>query len=118
MQRVLLVHGDAAVQELTTRALARINVDVDVIGRGTDAVASLDRQEYSAIVIDRAVSDGLLGAIAKRPIPRPIVIVTAPMEEAKGLDTETVSLFVPSPYDAHTLVGVILACVTEKPASA
>jgi DNA-binding response OmpR family regulator len=112
----LLVHGDPAVQELTSRALARIDVDVDVVGRGTDAVVSLDAQEYSAIVIDRAVSDGLLAEIAARPDPRPIVIVTAPMEESKSLDTETVSLFVPTPYDVHTLVGVILACVTDSDA--
>ena len=112
-RRVLLVHGDAAVQDLTTRALARIGVDVDVVGRGTDAVLTPDGNEYSAIVIDRAVSDGLLTAIAARPAPRPIVIVTAPMEDSKGLDTETVSLFIPAPYDPHTLVGVILACVTD-----
>lgn len=107
------MHGDAAVQDLTTRALARIGVEVDVVGRGTDAVTSLESREYSAIVIDRAVSDGLLPAIAERPDPRPIVIVTAPPEQSTGLDTRTVSLFVPAPYDAHTLVGVILACVTD-----
>lgn len=113
-QRVLLVHDDQAVRELSARTLSRMGVAVDIVPRGVDAVAALDAKPYTVAVIDRALCDHFLEVIAKRP-NKPIVICTASAKDAAGLDTAVVNLLIPQPYDASTLVGVIIACVTEKP---
>src|SRR6185436_6071586 len=108
-QRVLLVHDDHAVRELSTRTLARLGVEVDVVPRGGDAVAALDAKPYTVAVVDRVLGDHFLDVLARRT-DRPIVICTASEKDAAGLDTAVVSLLVPRPYDASTLVGVIIAC--------
>jgi len=100
--RVLLAHRDSAVQDLATRTLGRIGVTVDV-------AEGLGDGGYSVIVTER--NDALLSAIAVLN-PRPVVIVTAPPADQLLLDPQVVSLFVPEPYDAQMLVGVILSCVT------
>ena len=105
--RVLLAHRDPAVRELATRALSRISVIVDVADDTAGALSLLAAQPYAVVVMNR--DDEVLAAIAAQT-PRPMVIVTAPA--ANALDPEIVSLFVPEPYDAMTLVGVILACVS------
>lgn len=100
--RVLLAHRDSAVQELATRALSRMGVTVDV---GEEWLPN----GYTVVVTER--NDALLAAVAAAT-PRPMVIVTGPAADQHALDPQLVSLFVPEPYDAGTLVGVILACVT------
>jgi hypothetical protein len=102
--RVLLAHRDPAVQELATRALSRLGVTIDI---GEEWLPN----GYTVVVTDR--NDALLAAVAAAT-PRPMVIVTAPVADQHTLDPQLVSLFVPEPYDAGTLVGVILACVTPE----
>lgn len=106
--RVLLVHSDSEVIELTSRALERIGVTVDVAARGADVQAV----HASIIVVDLAVADDLLVRMTDAA-EKPIVIVTARAGKADALDPERVSLLVPEPYDPGMLVGVILACVAE-----
>lgn len=119
--RVLLAHRDPAVQELATRALSRIGVAVDIADDRSDALLRIARDAYSVIALER--DDTLLSAVASMsPNPRPVVIVTAPVAPGNhhALDPQVVSMVVPEPYDAQTLVGVILACVTpvvEPPAA-
>lgn len=109
INRVLLAHRDSVVEELATRAVSRLGVTVDVAADTADALAHIARESYTVICLHR--DDALLAAIAETHAgTRPVVIVTA--ENGEGLDPAIVSLFVPEPYDAHTLVGVILACVT------
>jgi DNA-binding response OmpR family regulator len=109
LNRVLLAHSDSTVQELATRALSRIGVAVDISLDSADALSRVARETYTVVVLER--DDAVIAAIAATYAgPRPVVIVTA--ERNEGLDAQIVSLVVPEPYDAHTLVGVILACVT------
>lgn len=105
--RVLLAHRDPVVQELAARALMRLGVTLDVVTESDEAVLLIERNAYGVITLQR--DDAVLDAVAKSK-HRPVVIVTA--DDGQGLDPSTVSLIVPEPYDAHTLVGVILACVT------
>jgi hypothetical protein len=108
MHRVLLSLRDAAVQELASRALARIAVPLDIAADVPDTLARLRREAYSVVVIER--DDGLIATIGSALPARPVVIVTT--QDKSDLDGEVVSLVVPEPYDAQILVGVILACVT------
>ena len=110
-KRVLLSHRDAAVLELTSRALTRIGVMLDIAADATDAVSRIGRESYDVIAIER--DDAVLASIAaNRSGSRPVVIVTA--DDKSDLDPEIISLVVPQPYDPQILVGVILACVTPE----
>jgi hypothetical protein len=111
--RVLLAHRDSAVQELATRALTHIGVTCDV-APDPDLAKQIVADGYSVIVAEQA--HALLDVIAEAyGDAKPVVIVTAPVGNAEPLDANIVSLVIPEPYDAHTLVGVILACVTPVP---
>lgn len=111
--RVLLSHRDSAVRELAERALSRIGVPLDVAEDSADALSRIARDAYKVILIER--DDAVIGAIAATYAgPRPVVIVTA--ADGSALDAEIVSMVVPEPYDPHTLIGVVLACVTPLPA--
>lgn len=106
--RVLLVHSDSEVIELTSRALERIGVPLAVAARGADVHAL----HFSIIVVDLPLADDVLRRVDDES--KPIVIVTAHAGKAETLDAERVSLLVPEPYDPAMLVGVILACVAES----
>lgn len=110
--RVLLVHSDPAVVELTSRALERIGVAADVVARG----AEVEAVDYDVMLLDLSVADELPERIRKDGV-RPIVIVTASPRDAEQLDPDSVSLVVPTPYDGAMVAGVILACVSESGAS-
>lgn len=111
--RVLLAHRDSAVQELATRALMHVGVTVDVAA-DPDHARRVVGDGYSVIVAEQV--HALLDVIAEAyGDARPVVIVTSPVGAAEPLDASIVSLVIPEPYDAHTLVGVILACVTPTP---
>lgn len=111
--RVLLAHRDSAVQELATRALTHIGVTCD-IAPDADVAKQIVADGYSVIVAEKehALLDVIAAAYGDA---KPVVIVTAPAGHAEALDANIVSLVIPEPYDAHTLVGVILACVTPTP---
>ena len=108
--RVLLAHSDPVVQELAARALTRFGATLDIAPDPADAISRIGRESYAVITLQR--DDAVIAAIAAHHAhkPRPVVIVTA--EDSRELDATVVSLVVPEPFDAHTLVGVILACVT------
>lgn len=107
--RVLLAHRDPGVQELAERALGRIGVTLDIAADTAGALSRIARYPYTVILLER--DDSVIAAIAAAYAGRrPVVIVTA--EDGSDLDADIVSMVVPVPYDAHTLVGVILACVT------
>lgn len=115
VNRVLLAHHDLAVQEVATRALSRLGVTLDIATGNADALSRIAREPYTVIAIER--DDAVLAAIAATYRgSRPVVIVTTDIFGSDGLDPDLVSLVVPAPYDAQTLVGVILACVTPETA--
>src|SRR5688500_10678096 len=115
-KRVLLAHRDSAVQELATRALTSIGVEVDVVTDPNDAVLHIAREPYTVIAAEP--DKEVLAAIAATYVDRrPVVIVTAADPSNAALDADVVSMVVPEPYDARMLVGVILACVTPIPPS-
>jgi hypothetical protein len=113
-KRVLLAHRDSNVQDLASRALARIGVSLDVAADAAEAVLHIAREPYTVIAAE--ADDAVLAAIAQTYVDRrPVVIVTSPETPTPALDADIVSMVVPEPIDPKTLVGVILACVTPIP---
>jgi DNA-binding NtrC family response regulator len=119
VKRVLLVDTSEEVRELSARLLKRVGIDVDMSTAFDDAVTMLRSNVYTVVAIDRMRAAGgdeaVLSFLAQRPAPKPVVIVTSPGELRDGFDPSTVDLIVSDPVDAHTFVGVILACVAEPP---
>lgn len=114
INRVLLAHRDSAVQELATRALERVGVTVDVAADPADALLHIARTPYSVIAAEP--HEDLIVAISQTYVDkRPVVIVTSSGAHSEVLDADVISMVVQEPYDARTLVGVILACVTPVP---
>jgi DNA-binding response OmpR family regulator len=114
--RVLLAHRDQSVRELAERALLRVGATLDIADSDV-ALSLVAREAYKVIVLEH--DEAVIAAVATAcagGAPRPVVIVTAP--DARELDPNVVSLVMPEPYDAHTLVGVILACVTPAAGAA
>lgn len=110
-KEVLLAHADAAIHELAKRTLSTAGINLDVAADPAEAAALLHAKDYSLVVVDGRHGD-VLSAITMLAQPRPMIIVAAD-DRGAPLDLRIASLIVPSPYDAHTLVGVMLACANE-----
>ena len=78
---VLLVEDDELTAELEKRVLARSGLSVHIVGTVRDAVASIQKSRFLAIVLDYKLTDGDPWAVvdaAKAKVPQvPVVIVTA-----------------------------------------
>jgi PAS domain S-box-containing protein len=78
---ILVVEDDEATAELERRALVRSGAVVRVVGRIGDALGLLEREAFSAILLDYQLPDGdawRIVEVAKSLRPRiPVVLVTA-----------------------------------------
>ena len=112
-KEVLLAHADLAVQELTTRTLSMLDINVDVAPDPADAASRLREKNYGVVVVDGRPAE-VFHALEELSPPRPLVVVTANDREDVVDPTNLVSMVVPPPYDVQTLVGVIVACANEQ----
>ena len=78
---ILIVEDDPATAELEQRALRRAGMSAQVVGRVREALAALQVQRFSAIVLDFSLPDGnswqIVEAAAALTPRVPVVIVTA-----------------------------------------
>ncbi len=78
---VLIVEDYEPVAELERRALVRSGASVRVVGRIGDALALLQKETFSAILLDYQLPDGdpwAIVEVARSRTPRiPVIIVTA-----------------------------------------
>lgn len=105
---LLVVGLDPQVEEIARRILQHAGAQVDAVQSAEEALQLLRRRRYRVIVSDRDAIDALLPIIAML-ISRPVVIVAG--ENRGALDADLVTMVVPPAYDAHMLVGVVLACL-------
>lgn len=115
-KEVLLAHADSAIQELATRTLSMLGIHVDIAPDPADAAARIRQNHYGVVVVDGRPAE-VFQALGELPPPHPQVIVTAENRDdvVDPADPQLVTMVVPPPYDAQTLVGVIVACVNEHP---
>ena len=66
MRCVLLVHADPVVQELATRALGHIGVDVKIAPEPAAATEHLNSRSYPVVVIDHAGMDRTYGTYPRQ----------------------------------------------------
>jgi two-component system, sensor histidine kinase PdtaS len=78
---ILIVEDDEATAELERRALVRSGAAVQIVGRISGALALLEREAFSVILLDYQVPDGdpwRVVEVARSRTPRiPVVLVTA-----------------------------------------
>lgn len=108
---LLAVHLDEKIEMLARRTLEHAGAEMDVVQTADDAIGCLAKQRYRVVIADRDVVDGMLAVISVIA-PRPVLIVIG--EDRETLDPELVTMVVPPTYDAHMLVGVVLACLNQS----
>lgn len=112
-QAVLFVNAGASVQEFAQRALGKVDVNADVVDE-TAAPEAIRSRRYLIVVLDG--NDAALPAIREAietTRPKPLVIVTSRSRMGHPVG----DVHVPAPCDPKTLVGVILACLNDIPAT-
>ncbi|MEM9759024.1 MAG: response regulator transcription factor [Pseudomonadota bacterium] len=79
--RVLLVEDDAGIERVVRKGLANHAIDVDWLREGRDVIAHLERQHYSAVVLDLMLPDAdgfnLCRELRLRGVDTPICMLTA-----------------------------------------
>lgn len=104
-QRLLFVEASPEVREAAPRIIGRI-VPCDFAATHDEALALIVAHRYAVVVTPYEL-----------PLPvgdaRPIVIAITPDGVQSSFDPAVVAMVVPRSYDASTLVGVVLACVSR-----
>ncbi len=117
-KRVLLLDDDPAVQRLVAALLKRAGYRVDVVGNGRDAIAALERQEYSAILLDLMMPhEGGMTVIRHLRETRPqilsqVILLTAtPAPVLKTIEPEVFAV-VYKPFEPRQLTAVVKKLTT------
>jgi hypothetical protein len=105
---VLLIDLEPAVLELAQKALTPAGAQVSLV-EGLLAAETIHTRRPSIVVYESSLEwREDVGDAVRSLLPKPLTIVLS--RERGRLEGD---IHVPSPYDPHTLVGVILACVNE-----
>lgn len=114
-QRILLVEDDTELARQIVRGLERENWALDRVASLADAFEAIILKPYRAILLDRRLPDGdglsLIPAIKSRPVPAPVIVLTARDEVAdriQGLDAGADDYLV-KPFDIGELLARLRA---------
>ena len=120
--RILLVEDDPALARELVRALEREHMPVDHVATLADAFEAVIQTAYRAILLDRQLPDGdglgLIPAVKSRPIPAPIIVLTARDEvrdRVEGLDAGADDYLV-KPFSLDELLARVRAAF-RRPAA-
>ena len=107
---VLLVNAGDTAHEIALRALGSVDVSAETVAEAAAADA-IRARGYLIVVLDGfAAADPEIREAVENSRPKPLVIVVS--KSRSGLPFGDVH--VPAPCDPKTLVGVILACLSER----
>ena len=125
-RRILVVEPDEAIRDMVSLALRQKGHAVSATAEGRDAVAAMERESFSCIVIGSPVtlaangSRMLLLEYLEKHCPewRPcIVVITTFIEDARLLSVaarlEVCALFA-KPFAPHELVDVVEGCAAGR----
>lgn len=117
--RVLVAESDSSLRQQLYKKLLAEDIFSDCVGDAGAAVDCLQRKEYGFVLLDLGVSGGSEMIIAElQAMPengRPIVVVTAAPEVARGIVTEIVQIVIRRPVHVAELAELISACVEPRP---
>ena len=111
--RVLLLDDDVAIQRLVAMLLRRHGLRVDVVGKGSDAIAAIGREAYDALLLDLMMPhEGGMTVIrhlrdsGSPMLSRVIVLTATPGSVLKTIEKD-VAAIVHKPFEADALLATI-----------
>jgi DNA-binding response OmpR family regulator len=115
--RVLVVDDEPAIRALVAKIVERAGHPVDTARDGAEAIAKLEENEYSVIVLDLMMPNidgyGLIEHLKVRQGVKPAVIVVSAGDSAalRQLDGAMVHSILRKPFDIDVLGDLITAAV-------
>lgn len=111
MDHILVVDDDTAYLRVVTKALALGGYRVTTASNGREALAALQHQHPSVILLDLAmpVMDGRAFAqeLNARPNPPPIIVVCGASDGREQADAIGACDYVPKPFDPMMLLEIV-----------
>ena len=119
--RALVVEDDPAIRRLVEKLLHRRGIAIDTAHDGKEAIAKLQRNGYSIIVLDLMLPEmngfEVIAYMKSTELRVPVVVVSAVSQQAlKSLDYDVVKLVISKPFDVHEFTEKI-AALCEQPSS-
>ena len=111
MDHILVIDDDTAYLRVVTKALALGGYRVTTASNGREALAALQHQRPSVILLDLAmpVMDGRAFAqeLKARPNPPPIIVVSGASDGREQADAIGACDYVPKPFDPMMLLEIV-----------
>lgn len=116
--RVLVADDDSAIRQLLCTIIRREHMEVDCVGDGTEAIARLEEQSYSVILLDlmmpRVSGFEVIEYLKKNPPAiKPVVLVISAYadQRVRGVDASIVSGILRKPFEVADLGGIVSGCI-------
>ena len=115
-RRVLVVDDDVSIRILVSRILSRGLYDVEVARDGAEAIELLQRNHYSAIILDlmmpRVDGVGVVKYLSEHDPEtlKSVIVLTAFGAKALGSVCPPVGRFLEKPFDVETLMREVTEC--------
>jgi CheY-like chemotaxis protein len=120
--RILVAEDNATTQLIVRHLLKNVDIDVDVVGNGREAVAAAARGDYAAIFMDMRMPE-MDGLEAARAIRRhggrladvPIIALTASVfpEDIRACREAGMDHFLPKPVSKDMLLAAMYQVLSE-----
>ena len=112
---VLVVDDEPTIRALVAKIVERAGFRVEVARDGADAIAKLEKQRFSVLIVDlmMPVLDGygVVEWVKENADPKPAIIVVSAGDSAavRRLDGSVVHSFIRKPFDVDVLSDLIAA---------
>jgi CheY-like chemotaxis protein len=112
---VLVVDDEPTIRALVAKIVERMGYRADLARDGADAIAKLEQQSYSVLIVDlmMPVMDGygVVDWVKQHADPKPAIIVVSAAESAalRRFDGSVVHSIIRKPFDVDVLSDLISA---------
>ena len=117
--RILVADDDRAIRQLLTTIMRREHLEVDAVADGVEAIAKLQENIYSVILVDlmmpRVDGFGVIDYLAKHPEElKPVVLVITAYADQKFklVDPNVVAGVIRKPFEVADLGAIVRLCAT------
>jgi DNA-binding response OmpR family regulator len=115
---ILVVDDEPAIRALVAKIVERAGFRADLARDGADAIAKLEQNRYSVLIVDlmMPIMDGyaVVEWVKKHPTVKPAVIVVSAADTAalRRFDGSVVHSIIRKPFDVDVLGDLITAAAT------
>ena len=112
---ILVVDDEPTIRALVARIVERVGFRADLARDGADAIAKLEQNRYSVLIVDlmMPVKDGyaVIDWVKQHAAPKPAIIVVSAGDSAalRRLDGSVVHSIIRKPFDVDVLSDMISA---------